>query len=610
MDGQGDVFKVAAVGRMYTISPRQGECYFLRLLLNEVLGPVSYENLRSVDGHVHPTYRAACQALQLLENDHHLTLALEEAAVSVSAGKLRSLFSIILSSCTPNNPIELWQQFRDAMAEDFLFQHRRNVNDQEAAYTDAIYNQCLCDVEDKFQMMGGQSVGDFGLPVPHRVNNRMDREYWREINFNHEQLAVQSEEWQLSLTDGQRTVYNKFMDMVIEYEQGRGGNITNNIMFLDAPGGTGKTFLVNLILAKIRSRQKIALATASSGIASTLLHGGRTMHSTFKIPLDTHRMDQPTCNIKRGTAFAKVLQDTSAIIVDEAPMTHRTAYEAIDRTVQDITRVNRPMGGIPTLLCGDFRQILPVVKNGTRANIVEASLKKSHLWRNVQVERLTTNMRAHLFGNVEAEEFSNLLLQVGNGTLHVISEPDTIAIPTALGQSAADLEELKNIVYPDLARNGKSPEWLAERAIVSPLNDNVNRINNWLMDEFPGELKTYKSIDTAITDEDAVQYPVELLNSMEISGMPPHILKLKVGCPIMILRSLEPPKTTNGTRCVVTRLHDNVIEAIISCGPHKGEVVMIPRIPLIPSDSGKRLTLAFEIKTCFTFIFFHSRATV
>ncbi|GFX09790.1 ATP-dependent DNA helicase [Trichonephila clavipes] len=69
--------------------------------------------------------------------------------------------------------------------------------------------------------------------------------------------------------------------------------------FSDVPGGTGKTFLISLILAKIRSQQKIALAVASSGIAATLLDGGRTAHSTFKLPLDVHNKPDAMCNIKR-----------------------------------------------------------------------------------------------------------------------------------------------------------------------------------------------------------------------------------------------------------------------------------------------------------------------
>ena len=80
--------------------------------------------------------------------------------------------------------------------------------------------------------------------------------------------------------------------------------------------------------------------------------------------------------------------------------------------------------------------------------------------------------------------------------------------------------------------------------------------------------------------------------------MPPHILKLKIGSPIVILRSLEPPKTTNGTRCVVTWMHKNIIEATISCGPYKGETVL----PLVPSDAElpfKFRRLQFPIKVCF-----------
>lgn len=60
-----------------------------------------------------------------------------------------------------------------------------------------------------------------------------------------------------------------------------------NIFFLDAPGGTGKTFLANLILAKIRQSGKIAIA-ASSGIAATLLKDGETAHSTFKLHLSVN----------------------------------------------------------------------------------------------------------------------------------------------------------------------------------------------------------------------------------------------------------------------------------------------------------------------------------
>ena len=205
--------------------------------------------------------------------------------------------------------------------------------------------------------------------------------------------------------------------------------------------------------------------------------------------------------------------------------------------------------------------------------------------------KLNTNMRGHLNGDKAAADFANFLLGIGDGQIPLVAEPDTIVIPTDLGKCVANLEELKHAVFPNLVVNATRPEWLAERAILSPLNTNVKMLNTWLMNEFPGEEMEYRSVDSAMNDNEAVHYPVEFLNSLELSGIPTHILKLKVGSPIMILRSIEPPKTTNGTRCVVTRLHRNLIEGTIACGPFKGEVVLLPKIPLIPSDSYRSYNL-------------------
>ena len=58
------------------------------------------------------------------------------------------------------------------------------------------------------------------------------------------------------------------------------------------------------------------------------------------------------------------------------------------------------------------------------------------------------------------------------------------------------------------------------------------------MGEFPGYERIYKSVDNAICNEEAVTCPVELLNSLELSGMPPQLFKLKLGVPIMILRNM------------------------------------------------------------------------
>jgi hypothetical protein len=87
-------------------------------------------------------------------------------------------------------------------------------------------------------------------------------------------------------------------------------NRNGGLIFLDALGGTGKTFLINLLQAKVRQTGKIALAVAASGIAATLLTGGRTVHSAFKLPLNLAHCETPTFNIKKAhmkPVFCKML---------------------------------------------------------------------------------------------------------------------------------------------------------------------------------------------------------------------------------------------------------------------------------------------------------------
>ena len=89
-------------------------------------------------------------------------------------------------------------------------------------------------------------------------------------------------------------------------------------------GMIGKTFLINLLLAKIRSQTKIALVVASSGIAATLLNGGRTAHSTFKLPLNLVHYDTPICNIKKVSGIATVFEKCHLIVWDECTMSQES----------------------------------------------------------------------------------------------------------------------------------------------------------------------------------------------------------------------------------------------------------------------------------------------
>lgn len=124
--------------------------------------------------------------------------------------------------------------------------------------------------------INNKSLFHLGLPAPtSNTGILMNRKLIREKQYNVVQLQEYVEAQKQLLIGDQKHAYNTIIQQI---GSGRGG-----IYFLDAPGGTGKTFLLNLILATVRSKSEIALAVASSGIAATLFSGGRTAHSTFKL---------------------------------------------------------------------------------------------------------------------------------------------------------------------------------------------------------------------------------------------------------------------------------------------------------------------------------------
>jgi len=81
-------------------------------------------------------------------------------------------------------------------------------------------------------------------------------------------------------------------------------------------------------------------------------------------------------------------------------------------------------------------------------------------------------------------------------------------------------------------------------------------------------------------------YPTEYLNKLNLSGIPPHSLDLFVGCPIILLKNMT-GGLANGTRLIITRLMARLIEAKVTTGPSKNQIVLIPRINHTPANPDK-----------------------
>ncbi|XP_052193902.1 uncharacterized protein LOC127802229 [Diospyros lotus] len=192
--------------------------------------------------------------------------------------------------------------------------------------------------------------------------------------FEHQQLQSEAQQTDPQITidclnNGQQNAYNTITSSVFQNK--------GTIFFLNGGARTGKTFLYNTIALKCRNIGHIVVTVASSGIASLLLVGGRTAHSTFSIPLDV--LDNSNYGLSKQSLQAELFRETKLIIWDEVPMQHRHCVETVDRTLRDICDSEKPFGGITVVLGGDFRQILPVIPKGVREQIVNASLRHSVL---------------------------------------------------------------------------------------------------------------------------------------------------------------------------------------------------------------------------------------
>ncbi|GFX22534.1 ATP-dependent DNA helicase [Trichonephila clavipes] len=143
-----NLFKSNALGRLFTVSPRHTECFYLRLLLVNVTGPLSFQDIRKVNGQQYPTYKDACLALGLLEDDNQWECMLAEVALNCTAIQIRRLFAIVLTTCFPARAQILWEIHKDSMTDDILHQHRIRCHDPTITFSNEMYNEALIAIED------------------------------------------------------------------------------------------------------------------------------------------------------------------------------------------------------------------------------------------------------------------------------------------------------------------------------------------------------------------------------------------------------------------------------------------------------------------------------
>lgn len=155
---------------MFLFATAVGKCMWTKIIC-------AFENCQ--------TYREACQLLGLLENDSHWDLTLADSVVSSNAYQIRTLFAIIITTCFPSQPIQLWNKYKDHICEDILHRLRIRTNNPDTKITDEIYNEGLILIEDQCLTIANKLLIEVGMIAPNRsMYDAFNQELNRELQYN------------------------------------------------------------------------------------------------------------------------------------------------------------------------------------------------------------------------------------------------------------------------------------------------------------------------------------------------------------------------------------------------------------------------------------------
>lgn len=561
------------LGRMYFVPATSGERFFIRLLLTVVAGSTSFEDLRTVDGTVFPSFRAAAERRGLLEDDGEWHRTFLDAALFASGTAQRRLFATALLCGEVTSPLEIWNAHCEAFCDDLkdrvqvLAVEVPQISSPHLDFGLFLLGQLL---EDR-----SSTLDNFGLPNPVFQWQPLDRNRLIAAEqYNRESQSVEATERYNALNSDQRAIFTEIYHQMV-------ANPLNAQFFLQGPAGTGKTTLYKAIASHLRGMGKIVLCVASSGIASILLPGGRTSHSRFKIPLDVDETTQ--LHWPSQSDLGQLFRAADLLIWDEVVMQHRHCLEAVDRKLRDVRmEPDHLFGGLPTLLGGDFAQILPVVPKGSHAATVHACLQQSYLWPSLKRVRLTQNMR------LNRSQPENILFATWlKRTSYDPALRGLLLLPEYV-QQTTDSAQFYQAVYPQQALSGEigsvACKFFASRAVLTPHCDTVDSVNRTLLRLLPGPEHVKYAIDKADlhdSNDAANNIAPEVLASFSTGSIPLAHTRLKLGAPIMLLRNLDPGAgMCNGSRLIVTRITRHLLTRKLLGGAYHGEERLIPRISM------------------------------
>jgi hypothetical protein len=594
--------------RMEMLYPSAGEVWYLRqLLLKKAF--TSFEDCKCCNGEQYYSFQSSALAHGFVSENNDAMACFTEAAVSSTPPELRFVFTMLTLEGFPTHDVFYNHDCQAAMCADYY--HRAEVIQSD----EGRFNALLADLAQLFADRGAH-LTDYAFPEPLEYKTELERERLLYSNAQEQLALLRRLEVEAPNNENQADVFRtvtQAMDITSN------GDDRSKLYFLQGQGGCGKTTVAKKLMAYARSKSLLALGCASTALAATNYEGFTTAHSLFCYPVidDTDDMDpsEPAqCQFDTNPERWELLTAAVFIVWDEMPSNHRQLFEAVYRATDGFK-------GKVLLCMGDWRQIMPIVKSGSREEVVDSCIKRSYLWNEFTVLNLSINMRLRALGSAlhnssdtecadyearrdayeQQTDYGDMILSIGEGTCNhkdvdLLNKNDYDAtqicrfsrIPFHLASHNKDdvsssskdvLQSALTWLHPD----GFNSETMSHSCILAARNDTGDMWNKLVQEMNPDEqVVSYASRDKLceVDDPNGIlqkMMTTEVLNQFNNNGMPPHILALKRGDICLVLRNMSKRNgLVTNRRVRVLQLNANSIK-VQTIGDNP-KVTVIPRI--------------------------------
>ncbi|TKR73497.1 hypothetical protein L596_020801 [Steinernema carpocapsae] len=469
------------------VHPRYLEKFAIRLLAMNKKFVRNFDELKTVDGELCPTFVDAARKMGLMTNEREWHLTMEDAIQTEMPINIRRLFASLWCFAL----LLILNSYGIYTGKKSLFHIRSILRHHNRELTDFY----LPDVDESLLGYRKELVDDGS-----------------EMYISFAEIQSKATSLLTDLNTEQKFVYDEIM-------QERDDINGRRLFFIEGSGGCGKTFLYESLYYGLRAQGHKVLCVAHTGVAATLLPNGSTVHRAFGIPLITE--EDMESQIDLASRRAEELKQVDVILWDEATMSDRRVYNCVNRLLRALhdEADEEDFGGVMLVAGGDWKQTLPIVHEVQGEGVIDYTLKHSVMWSRFKQFSLKTNMRA-----ITDPAYANF-----------------IVVPITVLRSNEN--EVLDFVFPkdDLS-------WIG-RSILTPTNEVSLELANKILDRLEGDSVTYRGVDRPYLEKSFIAIDPETYNNITPSGLPPHQLRLKVGAEVMLLRNLNVRLSLcNGTR--------------------------------------------------------------